>query len=48
MQLTIAAPSGFALEKVARSHGWYDLPPFAWDGTTLSTVAHIGGAAHDL
>jgi 3-methyladenine DNA glycosylase/8-oxoguanine DNA glycosylase len=48
VQLTIAAPSGFALEKVARSHGWYDLPPFAWDGTTLSTVAHIGGAAHDL
>jgi len=45
---TLAVPAGFRLERVARSHGWYDLPPFAWDGTRLSTVAHIGGAAHDL
>lgn len=23
---------GIDLDLVARSHGWYDLPPFAWDG----------------
>ena len=36
------------LEHVARSHGWYDLPPFSWDGTRLATAAHVGGVAHDL
>lgn len=48
MRFTIAAPAGFRLATVAGSHGWYDLPPFAWDDTTLSTVAHAGGAVHDL
>jgi len=45
---TVAVPEGFRLERVARSHGWYDLPPFAWDGTTLRTVARAGGRIHDL
>lgn len=48
MQLTLSVPTGFVLERVARSHGWYDLPPFSWDGTRLATAAHIGGAPHDL
>ncbi len=48
MTVDLAAPIGFRLERVARSHGWYDLPPFSWDGTRLSTVARIDGAAHDL
>lgn len=45
---TLAVPDGFRLERVARSHGWYDLPPFGWDGARLVTVAHVGGAAHDV
>lgn len=48
MRLTVEVPRGFRLERVARSHGWYDLPPFSWDGTRLSTVAQVGGAAHDV
>jgi 3-methyladenine DNA glycosylase/8-oxoguanine DNA glycosylase len=44
----VAVPEGFRLDRVARSHGWYDLLPFAWDGTTLRAVAHAGGRAHDL
>jgi len=45
---TVAVPRGFKLDRVARSHGWYDLPPFAWDGTTLRAVARAGGRVHDL
>ena len=29
MAFTVAVPAGFRLDRVARSHGWYDLPPFA-------------------
>src|SRR5512137_32705 len=25
------APPGFDLERVVRSHGWYDLAPWGWD-----------------
>jgi 3-methyladenine DNA glycosylase/8-oxoguanine DNA glycosylase len=46
--LTVAVPPGFRLDRVARSHGWYDLPPFAYDGETLRTVAHAGGRVHDV
>jgi N-glycosylase/DNA lyase len=48
VQLTLAVPEGFSLTTVARSHGWYDLPPFGWDGSRLSTVAWLGGAVHDV
>ena len=48
MQLSLAVPAGFLLARVAQSHGWYDLVPFSWDKTRLSTVAHVGGAAHDI
>ena len=39
--------SGVDLGLVARSHGWYDLPPFAWDEgrRRLSFVFLLGGAA---
>jgi N-glycosylase/DNA lyase len=46
--LTVRAPEGFRLATVARSHGWYDLVPFAWDGERLTTVARLGGAVHDV
>jgi 3-methyladenine DNA glycosylase/8-oxoguanine DNA glycosylase len=46
--LSVAAPENFRLDRVARSHGWYDLVPFVWDGTTLRSVAHTGGRVHDL
>jgi 3-methyladenine DNA glycosylase/8-oxoguanine DNA glycosylase len=45
---TVAVPAGFRLERVARSHGWYDLPPFAWDGRALRVVARAGERAHDV
>ena len=48
MRLTLPAPAGFRLPTVARSHGWYDLPPFAWDGAHLSTVVRAAGAVHDV
>ncbi len=48
MRFTVAVPRSFRLERVARSHGWYDLPPFSWDGARLSAVAHTGGGVHDL
>jgi N-glycosylase/DNA lyase len=46
--LTIAPPAGFSLETTARSHGWYDLAPFAWQEGVLSTVIVLDGRAHDL
>jgi N-glycosylase/DNA lyase len=46
--VTLAAPRGFRLRAVAQSHGWYDLLPFAWDGTRLTTVAMLGGAPADV
>jgi N-glycosylase/DNA lyase len=44
----IKAPPGFDLLVTARSHGWYDLPPFELSGATLRHVPVIGGRAHDL
>jgi N-glycosylase/DNA lyase len=48
VRLTLAVPEGFSLPTVARSHGWYDLVPFGWDGTRLTTVAQLDGAPHDV
>lgn len=28
---TLEVPRRFNLERVARSHGWYEIPPFRWD-----------------
>lgn len=41
-------PAGFRLATVARSHGWYDLPPFGWDGARLTAVVRAAGALHDV
>jgi N-glycosylase/DNA lyase len=46
--LQIAAPPGFDLGVTARSHGWYDLPPFEIDGDRLRHVLVVAGRAHDL
>lgn len=31
MRLELALPATFSFDAVVRSHGWYDLPPFAYD-----------------
>jgi 3-methyladenine DNA glycosylase/8-oxoguanine DNA glycosylase len=46
--LQIKPPAGFDLDATARSHGWYDLPPFQLDGETLRHVVVIAGRAHDV
>jgi N-glycosylase/DNA lyase len=50
LQVTLRPPPGFDLIATARSHGWYDLPPFSFDGDsqTLHRVITVGGRAHDL
>ena len=48
MQVTLKPPLGFRLTTTVRSHGWYDLPPFGWDGTRLTTVAWLGGVVRDV
>jgi 3-methyladenine DNA glycosylase/8-oxoguanine DNA glycosylase len=30
-RIRIALPDAFSFDRVVRSHGWYDLPPFAYD-----------------
>jgi N-glycosylase/DNA lyase len=44
----IAAPAGFDLDLTARSHGWYDLPPFDLEANTLRTIVVVEGRAHDV
>jgi N-glycosylase/DNA lyase len=46
--LRITPPAGFSLDVTARSHGWYDLPPFSHDEKTLAHVFVAEGRAHDL
>src|SRR5262249_37710953 len=48
VRFRLDTPDGFNLATVARSHGWYDLPPFSWDGTRLGFVVRAGGAVHDV
>jgi len=40
MRLHLPLPRDFAFDAVARSHGWYDLPPFSYDAErgVLTTV----------
>ena len=40
MRLRLALPPAFSFDAVVRSHGWYDLPPFSYDGAAgvLTTV----------
>lgn len=32
-EIRITKPRGFRLATAVRGHGWYDLPPFRWDGS---------------
>lgn len=48
MRLRLSLPVDCRLAAVARSHGWYDLPPFNWDGITLRVVAELDGAVHEI
>lgn len=43
----VSLPSDFSFDAVVRSHGWYDLPPFAYDAAnaTLSTSIAVSGRA---
>jgi N-glycosylase/DNA lyase len=49
LQVTLRPPPGFDLSTTARSHGWYDLPPFSFDGdaTVLRRVLDVDGRAAD-
>jgi len=31
MRLRLPLPANFHFDAIVRSHGWYDLPPFAYD-----------------
>ncbi|MGE5414488.1 MAG: DNA-3-methyladenine glycosylase family protein [Syntrophomonadaceae bacterium] len=42
MRVSIPLPEGFSFDAVVRSHGWYDLPPFAYEKD--SGVLMIEGA----
>lgn len=48
MRFSLGVPDGFRLSTAARSHGWYDLPPFAWDEGALRAVVRSLGAVHDV
>jgi N-glycosylase/DNA lyase len=37
----VAVPAGFRLDPTVRGHGWYDLPPFRWDGDGGLTFLHV-------
>jgi 3-methyladenine DNA glycosylase/8-oxoguanine DNA glycosylase len=43
----VSLPSRFSFDSVVRSHGWYDLPPFAYDREAglLTTVVEASGRA---
>lgn len=49
MQVTLRPPPGFDLATTARSHGWFDLPPFSFDAEAgvLHRVLVVDGRAHD-
>ena len=46
-RVRVSLPSDFSFDGVVRSHGWYDLPPFAYDREAgiLQTFVDAGGAA---
>jgi len=48
--MRIQLPSDFSFDAVVRSHGWYDLPPFAYDAGrgVLTTSAAAAGRAVPL
>lgn len=42
MRITLPLPSDFSFDAAVRSHGWYDLPPFAYDRGRQSLTSAIG------
>jgi len=46
MEITIPTPLTFSFRRTARSHGWYDLPPFELnqESWTLTRVVDLGSA----
>src|SRR5581483_4260398 len=48
LQVTLRPPPGFDLLTTARSHGWYDLPPFSFDEGVLRRVLVAGGRVVDV
>ncbi len=45
MNLRISLPPRFHFDTVVRSHGWYDLPPFAYDAVRGELTTFLAGAA---
>src|SRR2546423_15249432 len=47
MNISISTPRDFNFKRTALSHGWYDLPPFAFDPDTwtLTRVLDTGSGA---
>ena len=45
LRFSVPLPPGFSFDAVVRSHGWYDLPPFAYDrGRAVLGIVGAGGA----
>ena len=45
MTLRLPLPPKFGFDAVVRSHGWYDLPPFAYDGARGELTTRVPGPA---
>ena len=45
MRFEIPLPPGFSFDAVVRSHGWYDLPPFAYDAERGTLTSSLPGPA---
>ena len=41
--MRIRLPSNFRFDSVVRSHGWYDLPPFAYDAANRELTTVVAG-----
>lgn len=45
MRVRLPLPPGFRFDAVVRSHGWYDLPPFAYDAARRELTTLVSGPA---
>ncbi len=45
MRIRLPLPPGFRFDAVVRSHGWYDLPPFAYDAARGELTTLVRGPA---
>jgi 3-methyladenine DNA glycosylase/8-oxoguanine DNA glycosylase len=44
VRVRVPVPPSFSFDAVVRSHGWYDLPPFAYDRSAGSLETFVGSA----